>query len=157
MAIAEVRAFLAGKGMADRILEMNETTATVALAAKALGCEAARIAKTLAFDVKGRTVLIVAAGDARVDNARFKATFGTKAKMIPAAETEERTGHAPGGVCPFAVSPQAEVWLDKSLQRFESVFPACGSANSAIELTAEELEELAAPAGWTDVCRISEG
>lgn len=154
MAIDEVRAFFRERGMEGRILELNETTATVALAAEALGCAEARIAKTLAFDVKGKTVLIVAAGDARIDNARFKAAFGTKAKMIPAADTERRTGHAPGGVCPFAVAEDAEVKLDTSLRRFNSVFPACGSANSAIELTIDELAELTAPAEWISACRI---
>ena len=124
------------------------------LAAEALGTEPGRIAKTLSFLNGERTILLLAAGDARVDRSRFKKAFGVKkVKMVPAEEVEARTGHAVGGVCPFGVPDGADVYLDVSLRRFESVFPACGSANSSIELTLPELEECSGSQGWVDVCR----
>ena len=132
------------------------SSATVDLAASALGCEPCRIAKTLSFSVNGRPVLIVAAGDARIDNHKFKETFGTKARMLSADDAVKLIGHAVGGVCPFAINSGVEVYLDDSLKRFETVFPACGSSNSAIELTIEELETYSRPQKWTDVCRIPE-
>ena len=141
--------------MADRILEFETSSATVALAAAALGCEEARIAKTLSFHVGDRVVLIVAAGDARIDNAKYKAEFGQKAKMLAYDEAEPLIGHAVGGVCPFAVNDGVDVYLDASLCRFETVFPACGSANSAIELTPAELEKYASPLSWVDVCKLA--
>ena len=156
MAIEKVRAYFETKGVADRILEFPVSSATVDLAAAALGCEPRRIAKTLSFDVGGRTVLIVMAGDARIDNRKFKDHFGTKAAMLKADEAEARIGHAVGGVCPFAVNEGVEVWLDESLKRFETVFPACGSSNSAIEVTIPELEALAAPVGWIDAAKAAE-
>lgn len=156
MSIENVRKYLRAYGMEARILEFPVSSATVGLAAQALGCEACRIAKTLSFDVKGRTVLIVTAGDAKVDNAKYKAYFGTKAKMLAREDAPARIGHAVGGVCPFAVNADVEVYLDISLRRFETVFPACGSANSAIELSLGELETLAAPRAWIDVCRDSD-
>ena len=156
MAIEKVRAYFETKGVADRILEFPVSSATVDLAAAALGCEPCRIAKTLSFDVGGRTVLIVMAGDARIDNRKFKDRFGTKAAMLRAEDAEARIGHAVGGVCPFVVNEGVEVWLDESLRRFETVFPACGSSNSAIEVTIPELEELAAPVGWIDAAKAAE-
>lgn len=153
MAIERVRAFLTEKGMAQRIQEFDTSSATVALAAQALGCEACRIAKTLSFHVGDEVVLVVAAGDVKIDNAKYKAQFGTKAVMLKYEEAEPLTGHAVGGVCPFAVNSGVRVYLDESLRRFDTVFPACGSANSAIELSLPELEALAAPQGWVDVCK----
>lgn len=153
--IERVREYLRKFGLDGRIRELESSSATVALAAQALGCEPCRIAKTLSFDAGGRTLLVVAAGDAKVDNHKFKEKFGVKAKMLSPAEAEARTGHAVGGVCPFAVNEGAEVYLDLSLRRFATVFPACGSANSAVELSCEELERCADNfRGWTDVCKL---
>ena len=154
MSIEKVRSYLQTKGYADKMLEFDVSSATVELAALALGCEACRIAKTLSFAVNDRTVLIVAAGDAKIDNPKYKAFFGTKAKMLAFDEVEAKVGHAAGGVCPFAVNDGVEVYLDVSLKRFTPVFPAVGSASSAIELTPEELETLSSPAAWIDVCKI---
>ncbi|MBR6186057.1 MAG: YbaK/EbsC family protein [Clostridia bacterium] len=151
--IEKVKAFLAEKNMADRVLEFTVSSATVELAAQALGCEGCRIAKSLSFSVSGEAILVVAAGDARVDNAKYKAQFGVKAKMLSPEDTERLVGHAVGGVCPFAVNPGVKVYLDASLKRFSTVFPACGSSNSAIELTLPELEALSGCAGWVDVCK----
>jgi prolyl-tRNA editing enzyme YbaK/EbsC (Cys-tRNA(Pro) deacylase) len=153
MSIEKVRVFFRERGMEDRILEFDVSSATVELAAAALGCESARIAKTLSFQLGDSAVLVVAAGDAKVDNARFKAQFHTKARMLPPQEVETLVGHSVGGVCPFAVSPGVEVYLDESLKRFDTVFPACGSSNSAIELTVEALRELSGSLGWIDVCK----
>lgn len=155
MSIERVREYLKPLGVADRIIELESSSATVELAAKALGTAPERIAKTLSFEVGDKTVLIVAAGDARIDNAKFKAVFKTKAKMLPREQAEERIGHAVGGVCPFAVNDGVEVWLDVSLKRFDTVFPAAGSANSAIELTLPELEKYSHAEGWTEVCKPS--
>lgn len=154
MSIERVRSFFAEQGIADRIMEFDVSTSTVGLAAEAVGCEPARIAKTLALRAGDRIVLVVAAGDARIDNARFKARFRTKARMLPAADAEELVGHAVGGVCPFAVNDGCDVYLDESLRRFDVVYPACGSSNSAIALTLDELERYSRPAGWVDVCRL---
>ena len=156
MAIEKVRAYFAAYGMADRILEFDESSATVALAAQALHCEPCRIAKTLSFLVDGNPILIVAAGDVRIDNRKYKAYFGTKAHMLSAGEVESMAGHAVGGVCPFAVKPEVTVYLDDSLRRFRTVFPACGSVNSAIELTIDELERYAGCRGWVNVCKAAE-
>lgn len=153
MSIDRVRAHLARFGAEGRILEFDESSATVELAAAAVGVEPARIAKTLSFMVGETPTLVVLAGDARVNNQAFKATFRCKPKMLPADQAAGLVGHAVGGVCPFAVLPGVEVYLDESLRRFETVFPACGSSNSAIELTCEELERWAEPAGWVDVGR----
>lgn len=153
MAIDSVRAYLKLWEADGRIRELDTSSATVELAAQALGCEPCRIAKTLSFKMAESCLLIVAAGDAKVDNARFKARFGTKAKMLPFDEVEEQTGHGVGGVCPFAVKEGVPVYLDESLQRFDTVFPACGSANSAIELTLSELETFSGTAGWVNVCK----
>ena len=153
MAIEKVKEYLKGFGMEGRVRELGESSATVELAAQALHCEPCRIAKTLSFRVEGRAVLIVAAGDAKIDNPRYKARFGTKAKMLTPQEAETMVGHAVGGVCPFAVPADVAVYLDESLKRFETVFPACGSSNSAIELTIPELETTSRCAGWVDVCK----
>ncbi len=154
MSIEKVRAFFAQRGLEDQILEFPVSSATVALAAQALGTEEGRIAKTLSFDVKGETVLILAAGDTKIDNSKYKKQFGTKAKMLPFDQAEERVGHAPGGVCPFAVNEGVAVYLDESLKRFETVFPACGSSNSAIEMSYRQLEEHSGYLSWVDVCKL---
>ena len=154
MAIERVKAFFAERGMEGRVQEFDTSSATVELAAAAVGCEPARIAKTLSFHVGDRVALIVAAGDARIDNPKFKAQFHTKAKMLAAADAERRIGHAVGGVCPFAVNDGCDVYLDASLRRFDTVYPACGSANSAIGLTLAELERYARPVAWIDVCKL---
>lgn len=153
MSIEKVRAFFRAHGMEDRVREFEASSATVDLAAAALGCAPCRIAKTLSFMVDGAPVLIVAAGDARIDNPKYKAQFGTKAKMLSPDEVAALVGHAVGGVCPFAVKEGCAVYLDASLRRFDTVFPACGSSHSAIELTLPELEALAAPVAWVDVCK----
>lgn len=156
MSIARVRAYFAQYNMQSRIQEFAVSSATVELAAEALHTEAKRIAKTLSFMVEDKPVLIVAAGDAKIDNPKFKAQFHTKAKMLGFDEVEPLVGHAVGGVCPFGVPDGVEVYLDISLKRFETVFPACGSANSAIELTIPELEQYAGYISWIDVCKAWE-
>lgn len=153
MSIEKVRAYFAAQGIEDRIREFPVSSATVELAAQALGVEGKRIAKTLSFLVGDQCVLIVAAGDAKVDNPKYKAQFHTKAKMLPHDLVPEYVGHAVGGVCPFAVKEGVAVYLDESLRRFETVFPAAGSANSAIELTIPELERYAQTTQWIDVCK----
>ena len=153
MAIDAVREFFAKYGLADRIRELDESSATVELAARALGCEPGRIAKTLSFSVNGRPVLIAAAGDAKIDNSKYKAQFGVKARMLTPDDVETLIGHAVGGVCPFAVNAGVTVYLDASLKRFQTVFPACGSGNSAIELAIPELEQYSGFAAWIDVCK----
>ena len=153
MAIEKVKEYFAQFGIADRVQEFDVSSATVELAAQALNCEPCRIAKTLSFMVDGNPVLIVAAGDAKIDNPKYKAQFGTKAKMLTPDEVETRIGHGVGGVCPFAVNAGVAVYLDESLKRFQTVFPACGSGNSAIELTLEELERYSGYAAWVDVCK----
>lgn len=153
MSIEKVREYFASQNMADQILEFPVSSATVELAAQALHCAPCRIAKTLSFMVEDRPVLVVTAGDAKIDNAKFKAHFHVKAKMLSHEQAAELIGHAVGGVCPFAVNDGVQVWLDISLKRFDTVFPACGSSNSAIELTIPALEQYAAPLGWVDVCK----
>lgn len=154
MSIEKVRAFFAQRGREGDILEFDVSSATVELAAQAVGCPPERIAKTLSFAVDGGCVLVVCAGDAKVDNAKFKAQFHTKAKMLSLDEVVAFTGHAVGGVCPFAIdNPAVTTYLDESLRRFETVYPAAGSANSAIELTLDELAEFSGCAGWVDVCK----
>ena len=153
MSIEKVWAFFRQYGMEGRILEYDASSATVLLAAQALGCEPCRIAKTLSFLVNGKPILIVTAGDVKVDNARYKARFGAKAKMLTPDEAAEMIGHAVGGVCPFAANEGVSVYLDESLKRFETVFPACGSSHSAIELTIEEMERYSGYADWVDVCK----
>lgn len=154
MSIEKVRGYFKTKGIDERIQEFEVSSATVALAAKALHCEENRIAKTLSFHMGEKVMLIVAAGDAKIDNAKYKAQFGIKAKMLSFDEAEPLVGHAIGGVCPFAVNAGVETYLDVSLKRFKTVFPACGSPNSAIELSLEELEEYSDFIKWIDVCKI---
>lgn len=157
MAIEEVREYFSRFGLENRIMEFDVSSATVPLAAKALNCEEARIAKTLSFRLGDRIILIVAAGDAKIDNSKYKARFATKAKMLSHEEAELLVGHGVGGVCPFAVKEGVDVYLDESLKRFQTVFPACGSPNSAIELTIGELDRYAMPAAWIDVCKVANG
>lgn len=156
MSIEKVRAYFRSVGMEDRVMEFPVSSATVELAAKALGCDPCRIAKTLSFSVGGEPVLVVTAGDTKIDNAKYKAQFGVKAKMLTAEEAVTLIGHAVGGVCPFAVNDGVRVYLDESMKRFSTVFPACGSSNSAIELTMEELERYSGYNAWVDVCKIRE-
>lgn len=141
MSIEKVKAYFDQYGIADRVREFDVSSATVELAAKALNCEPCRIAKTLSFMAGGHAILIVMAGDAKIDNPKYKAQFGAKAKMLTPDEAESLVGHAVGGVCPFAVNQGVDIYLDDSLKRFETIFPACGSSNSAIELTIAELEK----------------
>ena len=156
MSIERVRDYFAQYNMQDRIREFAVSSATVELAAEALHTDAKRIAKTLSFLVEDKPVLIVTAGDAKIDNPKFKAQFHTKAKMLGYDEVEPLVGHAVGGVCPFGVRDGVEVYLDISLKRFETVFPACGSANSAIELSIPELEQYSGFVSWIDVCKAWE-
>lgn len=152
MSVDAVRAHLAAFGLADRVMEFEVSSATVELAAVAVGCEPAHIAKTLSFDVNGTAVLIVTAGDMKIDNPKYKAHFHTKAKMLSYDDAITRIGHAVGGVCPFAVNDGVAVYLDESLRRFEIVYPAAGSASSAVRLTPAELET-ASGGTWIDVCK----
>ena len=153
MSIEKARAHLAKHGLEDRIQEFTVSSATVALAAEALGCEPARIAKSLSFEKGESAILVIAAGDARIDNAKFKQRFGIKAKMLGADRVEPLIGHGIGGVCPFGVNEGVDVWLDESLRRYATVFPACGSSNSSIELSLDELAECSEALGWADVCK----
>lgn len=153
MSIEKVRKYFAEYGMEDRILEFPVSSATVELAAQALGCEGKRIVKTLSFSVNGVPILICAAGDAKVDNAKYRHQFGVKAKMLSHDDAASLIGHAVGGICPFAVNEGVKVYLDESIKRFETVFPAAGSGNSAIELTILELEKYSGFEAWVDVCK----
>lgn len=154
MSIEKVRAFFAQKGREGDIREFDVSSATVELAAQAVGCAPARIAKTLSFAVEEGCVLVVCAGDAKIDNVKFKAQFHTKAKMLTPDQVVAFTGHAVGGVCPFAIeNPAVQTYLDVSLKRFPTVFPAAGSSNSAIELTLADLEVFSGAKGWVDVCK----
>lgn len=153
MAIEVVREYLKKWGADQRIIEFPTSSATVELAAQVAGCEPARIAKTLSFLVDGHAILIVTAGDVKVDNAKYKALFHTKAKMLSADQVTEMIGHAVGGVCPFGVKEGVEIYLDESLKRFKTVFPAAGSSNSAIEVTMEELEKFSGSTNWVDVSK----
>lgn len=153
MSVESVKEYFRAYGMESRVQEFEVSSATVELAAAALNCEPERIAKTLSLEVNGAPILIVTAGDTKIDNPKYKAQFATKAKMLPPAQVEGKIGHAVGGVCPFAVRKGVTVYLDESLKRFETVFPACGSSNSAIELTIPELEQYSGFSSWIDVCR----
>ena len=155
MSVEKVREYLMPYGVADRMREFEVSSATVELAALAVGVEGARIAKTLSFKVGEDPILIVAAGDAKVDNSRYKAQFHTKAKMLTFDEAHTMIGHDPGGVCSFALPDNVKTYLDISLKRFDTVFPAAGSSNSAIELTCDQLERCCGAnfAGWVDVCK----
>ncbi len=156
MSIEKAKKHLETFGAADRILEFDVSSATVELAAAALGCEPYRIAKSLTFMVGDAPVMVVAAGDAKIDNAKYKAFFGTKAKMLAFEEVEALIGHAVGGVCPFGVNENVKVYLDESMRRFDFVYPAAGSSNSAIKLTLEELEAFSGSLSWVDVCKLPE-
>lgn len=152
MSLDRVKSYLREYGEHKNICEFDVSSATVELAAAALGTEPARIAKTLSFQRENSAILIVAAGDVKIDNKKFKSFFGFKARMLPFDDVERLTGHAVGGVCPFAVPEGVKVYTDVSLKRFKTVFPACGSSNSAIELTCEDLFRISKSAGWIDVC-----
>lgn len=156
MSFENAKKCLEEKGFGDRIKEFSVSSATVALAAEAVGCEPSHIAKTMSFKVGDGAVLVVAAGDTKIDNQKFKAVFHTKAKMLAADEVGSLIGHEVGGVCPFGINGGVKVCLDESLKRFDFVYPACGSSNSAVKLTCEELESAADNAVWTDVCKIAE-
>lgn len=156
MAIEKVRDYFKKYGIECRIREFEVSSATVDLAAAALGCEGKRIAKSLTFLVNDKAVMIVAAGDAKVNNSKFKAEFQTKAKMLTPEQVDSLIGHSVGGVCPFAINEGVRVFLDNSLKRFETVFPACGSSNSAIELSIPELEKYSGFEKWIDVCKLPE-
>ena len=154
MSIEKVRAYFEPLGIAGRIREFDVSSATVELAAVAVGVEGARIAKSLSFKVEDKPIIIVVAGDAKVDNSRYKAQFHTKAKMLTHEEAHELIGHDVGGVCPFALPEDVKVYLDVSMKRFETVFPAAGSSNSAVEMTCDELERYASNfVEWVDVCK----
>lgn len=153
MAIDKVKAYFKQFGMENRILEFDSSSATVELAAAAIGCEPARIAKTLSFASGDGCILIVTSGDRKIDNAKFKEQFGFKAKLLHPEDVERLTGHQIGGVCPFACDLKVQTFTDISLFRFETVFPAAGSSNSAIELSCEELYRYARSEGWIDVCK----
>ena len=153
MAIDKVKEYFKHLHREDHILEFDVSSATVELAAEALHCEEKRIAKTMSFLVGEQPILIVTAGDTKIDNAKYRHFFGAKAKMIPGEEVEAIIGHAIGGVCPFAINENVKVYLDESLKRFQTVFPAAGSSNSAIELTIPELEKYSNFLQWVDVCK----
>jgi prolyl-tRNA editing enzyme YbaK/EbsC (Cys-tRNA(Pro) deacylase) len=153
MSFEKVKSYLAPFGLSDRCIDLKESSATVALAAEALGTEEARIAKTMSFLVDDEPLIVVVAGDARVDNHKYKETFHKKAKMIPGADCEKYIGHRPGGVCPFALPATVPVYLDLSLKRFDTVYPAAGTDHSAVKLTLEELEKASRAKGWVDVCK----
>ncbi len=156
MSVEKVKAYFKSIGVDKTIIEPEMSSATVELAARALGCEAARIAKTLSFYVSGKPILIVTAGDVKVDNHKFREQFHEKAHMIPSCEVEQTVGHAPGGVCPFALNDGVKTYLDSSLKRFKTVFPAAGSGNSAVEFSLDELFVCAKSLAWIDVCKSKE-
>lgn len=156
MSIEKVKEYFKQYNMDNKIIELELSSATVELAAKALNCEGKRIAKTLSFLIDEKPILIVTAGDAKIDNHKYKALFKAKAKMIPFDDVERITGHAVGGVCPFGINKGVDVYLDDSLKRFTTVFPACGSSNSAIELSINELEKYSGYKNWIDVCKLPE-
>ena len=156
MSLEKAENYLKEAGFLDHVIELKESTATVALAAEALGVEPGMIAKTMSFLQGEQPVLILTEGTAKVDNRKYKDTFHVKAKMIPFEQVEEVTGHAPGGVCPFGIKDGIEVYLDESLKRFETVYPAAGDDHSAVRLTIPELEEVSKAKGWVDVCKEPE-
>lgn len=153
MAYDKVKEYFEYIGLGQRVKLLDHSSATVELAAQTIGCEPKQIAKTMSFLLGEKAILIVTAGDARVDNRKYKETFHQKAKMIPGEKVEEYIGHAPGGVCPFAVDSDVKVYLDESLKRFEIVYPAAGSGHSAVELSVDELERYSGSEGWVDVCK----
>ena len=153
MSLERAKAYLAEKGYADHVIELEDSSATVQLAAQALGVEPGMIAKTMSFLIGEEAILILTEGTAKVDNRKYKDTFHMKAKMIPFEEVENWIGHAPGGVCPFGIKEGIKVYLDESLKQFDTVYPAAGNDYSAVKLTIAELEEVAGAAGWVDVCK----
>ena len=153
MSFDKVKQYFESKGAGDKVLWLEHSSATIELAAEAIGCEPARIAKTLSFLIGEYPILIVTAGDVKVDNKKYKEIFHTKAKMIPGELVEDLIGHAPGGVCPFAIKENVKVYLDDSLKRFEIVYPAAGSGNSAVRLTLPELEHFSGSSEWIDICK----
>lgn len=153
MSLERAKAYLAEKGYADHIIELEDSSATVQLAAQALGVEPGMIAKTMSFLIGEEAILILTEGTAKVDNRKYKDAFHMKAKMIPFEEVENWIGHAPGGVCPFGIKEGIKVYLDESLKQFDTVYPAAGNDHSAVKLTIAELEEVAGAAGWVDVCK----
>lgn len=153
MASEKAKQHLEKFGFGDRIRFFEQSSATVELAAQALGCEPARIAKSLTFMANDKPVMILAAGDVKIDNSKYKAAFGVKAKMLTAEQVSELIGHEVGGVCPFGINDGVEVYLDESLKRFDHVYPACGSGNSAVKLTIEELESCSGYKSWIDVTK----
>ena len=153
MSLERAKAYLAEKGYADHIIELEDSSATVQLAAQALGVEPGMIAKTMSFLIGEEAILILTEGTAKVDNRKYKDTFHMKAKMIPFEEVENWIGHAPGGVCPFGIKEGIKVYLDESLKQFDTVYPSAGNDHSAVKLTIAELEEVAGAAGWVDVCK----
>ena len=153
MSLEKVLTYFDTVGMKDRVKVFDQSSATVELAAAAVGCEPARIAKTMSFLLGEQAILIVTAGDTKIDNKKYKSFFHQKAKMIPWDDVESYIGHAPGGVCPFVIKPGIPVYLDISLKRFETVYPAAGSGNSAVELNIEELEKHSNACEWIDICK----
>jgi len=156
MSLVKTREYLEKFGLENRIMEFSVSSATVEEAAKAINCKEGEIAKTLSFIVDNKPILIVVAGDSKIDNSKYKAEFSTKAKMIPYENVEELIGHVVGGVCPFGVKDGVTIYLDNSLKRFEILYPACGSTNSAIKLTVDELEKISNYKKWVDVCKYIE-
>ena len=156
MSLEKAKAYLAEKGYADHVIELEDSSATVQLAAQALGVEPGMIAKTMSFLLGDEAILILTEGTAKVDNRKYKDTFHMKAKMIPFEEVEGWIGHAPGGVCPFGIKEGIKVYLDESLKQFDTVYPAAGNDHSAVKLTIAELEEVAGAVGWVDVCKEPE-
>lgn len=154
MSLENVKEYFRKYGIEERIKEFETSSATVELAAQAIGCKPEHIAKTLSFKIDDETILIVVSGDAKIDNSKYKTKFSTKAKMLNIDEVEEMVGHKVGGVCPFAIKENIDVYLDNSLKRFATIYPACGSSNSAIELTIEELEKYSNYIEWIDVCKF---
>ena len=153
MSIEKARAYLKRYGLDGNVMEFDVSSATVEMAAKAIGCKEGEIAKSLSFIAQDKPILIIASGNSKIDNGKFKAEFHTKAKMIPFESVEQMIGHAVGGVCPFGVNDNVTIYLDCSLKAFETVYPACGSSNSAIKLSLQQLEEIIAYEKWVDVCK----
>ena len=153
MSLEKAKAYLESKGFLDHVIEMQDSTATVVMAAEALGVEPGMIAKTMSFLQGEKPVLILTEGNAKVDNRKYKDTFHVKAKMIPFDEVEKIIGHAPGGVCPFGINEGVDVYLDESLKKYDIVYPAAGNDHSAVKLTIPELEQIAGAAGWVNVCK----
>ena len=157
MAFDRAKKNLDEKGFGDRVKEFEVSSATVELAAIAVGTEPARIAKSLTFLVEEKPVMIICAGDVKIDNSKYKGMFHTKAKMLTPEQVEIMIGHAVGGVCPFGINEGVDVYLDESMKRFDTIYPACGSSNSAVKLSCDELEMLSGSLGWVDVCKLMEG